>query len=116
MAKISARKLILCQLLCLHFKHKNNNIKRKTFWVQEIFMERHSKGEFHVLFKDMKLFHYEYFFKHIAQHLTVIFFFFYYYYFFNFFNFFIFKLGFTPCKAEQPQQSMGLQEKETQKG
>ena len=27
----------------------------------------------------------------------------------------IFKLGFTPCKAEQPLQGMELQEKETQK-
>ena len=26
-----------------------------------------------------------------------------------------FKLGFTPCKAEQPVQGMELQEKETQK-
>ena len=31
-------------------------------------------------------------------------------------SFFVFKkLGFTPCKAEQPQQGMELQEKETQK-
>ena len=29
--------------------------------------------------------------------------------------FFVFKLGFTPCKAEQPLQGMELQEKETQK-
>ena len=29
--------------LCLHFKHKNNDIKKKRFWVQQIFMERHSK-------------------------------------------------------------------------
>ena len=28
---------------------------------------------------------------------------------------YIFKLGFTPCKAEQPLQGMGLQEKEAQK-
>ena len=27
-----------------------------------------------------------------------------------------FKLGFTPCKAEQPLQGMVLQEKEAQKG
>ena len=30
-------------------------------------------------------------------------------------QFFFFKLGFTPCKAEQPLQGMELQEKETQK-
>ena len=29
--------------------------------------------------------------------------------------FFIFKLGFTPCIAEQPLQGMELQEKETEK-
>ena len=29
--------------------------------------------------------------------------------------FFFFKLGFTPCKAEQPLQGIELQEKETQK-
>ena len=46
--KISAGKLILCELLRLHFKRKNSN-KRKRFWVRQIFMERHSKGEFHVL-------------------------------------------------------------------
>ena len=28
---------------------------------------------------------------------------------------FFFKLGFTPCKAEQPFQGMELQEKEAQK-
>ena len=39
-------------------------------------MERHSKGEFHVLVKEMKLFGHEFSFKHIAQHfdfLTVMF-------------------------------------------
>ena len=33
---------------------------------------------------------------------------------FDFVNFFL-KLGFTPCKAEQPLQGMELQEKEAQK-
>ena len=47
--KISAGKLILCELFRLHFKRKNSNNKRKRFWVRQIFMERHSKGEFHVL-------------------------------------------------------------------
>ena len=31
------------------------------------------------------------------------------------FHFFLKKLEFTPCKAEQPLQGMELQEKETQK-
>ena len=30
-------------------------------------------------------------------------------------EFLFFKLGFTPCKAEQPLQSMELQEKEARK-
>ena len=32
-----------------------------------------------------------------------------------FFFYFFFKLGFTPCKVEQPLQGIELQEKETQK-
>ena len=31
-------------------------------------------------------------------------------------NFFLKKLGFTPCKAEQPIQGIELQEKEANKG
>ena len=31
-------------------------------------------------------------------------------------SFFFFKLGFTPCKAEQPLQGVELQEKEEEKG
>ena len=61
MAKISAGNYFVCIL-----NAKNNDIKRKRFWVQQIFMERHSKGEFHVLVKKMKLFDHEFFFKHIA--------------------------------------------------
>ena len=38
MAKISVRKLIICDLIRLHFNRKYSNI----------FMERHSKREFHV--------------------------------------------------------------------
>ena len=67
MAKISASKLVLCELLRLHFKRKNNNIERKRFWARQIFIERHSKGEFHVLVKELKLFDHEFFFKHIAS-------------------------------------------------
>ena len=69
MAKISARKLIFCKLLSLRFKCKNNNIKEKRFWLQQTFMERHSKGEFHVLVKELKVFAREFLFKYIAtQH------------------------------------------------
>ena len=63
MPKVPARKLILCELLRLNFKRKNN-IKMKRLWVWQFFMERHPKGEFHVLVKE--LFDHEFFFKHIA--------------------------------------------------
>ena len=65
MWKLSTRKPILCELLCLNFKRKNN-IKRKRLWVWQISTERHSEGEFHVLVKALKLFQHEFFFKHIA--------------------------------------------------
>ena len=58
MPKISARKRILCELLRLNFKLKNN-IKKKRLWVQDIFMDRHSKGEFHPLVKKLKLLDHE---------------------------------------------------------
>ena len=32
----------------------------------QIFMEKHSKGEFHVLVKELKLFDHKFFFKYIA--------------------------------------------------
>ena len=61
----------------MHFKCKNNDIKRKRFLGAGNFYGRHSKGEFHVLVNEMKLFDQEFFFKHIAtQHfnfLTVMF-------------------------------------------
>ena len=68
MVKILERKLILRKLLRLHYKYKN---KRKRLWVKEMFEERQSKGEFHVLVKELKLFDHEFFFKHIAtQHVN----------------------------------------------
>ena len=67
MAKISARKIILGELLRLYFECKNNNIKRKRFLVQQIFMETHLKGKFHVFVKELKLFDHEFFFKDIAN-------------------------------------------------
>ena len=67
MVKILERKLILRKLLRLHYKYRN---KRKRLWVKEMFEERKSKGEFHVLVKELKLFDHEFFFKHIAtQHV-----------------------------------------------
>ena len=41
-------------------------LRGKDFWVRQIFMERHSEGEFYVLVNEMKLFDHEFFFKHIT--------------------------------------------------
>ena len=65
MSTISARKLILCELLRLNFKH-NNNIKKKTLRVSQIFLDRYSKEEFHILVKELKPFDHKFFFSHIA--------------------------------------------------
>ena len=59
MPKISARNLIPWELLRWDFKRKNN-INKKRLWVWQIFMERHLKGEFHVLVKELKLFDHEF--------------------------------------------------------
>ena len=48
MAKMSARKLMLCELLRLHFG-RNNKIKKKIFWVRQRFVERHSKRELFII-------------------------------------------------------------------
>ena len=63
MAKILAKKRILCELFCSHFICKSNNINGKILWVRQIFMERHLKEEFHVLIKELKLFGRELFFQ-----------------------------------------------------
>ena len=52
------------------FKWKNN-VKSKRLWVQQIFMERYSKGEFHVLVKKLKLFDHEFFLKHILHDVLI---------------------------------------------
>ena len=65
MPKISRRKPILFELLYLNLKRKNN-IKNKILWVWQVFMGRHSKENFHLLVKELKLFYYEFFFKQIA--------------------------------------------------
>ena len=59
------------KLLRLQFKRKNNNLRRKRFWVRKIFMERQSKGEIHVLVKELKLFDHELILKHIAISILI---------------------------------------------
>ena len=66
MPKISARKLILCELLHLYLNAKIIILTEKDFACGTFLWKRHSKGKFHVLFKELKLFDYEFFFKHIA--------------------------------------------------
>ena len=60
---ITAWQLILSELYRLHFKRRNNSIERKRFWMRQFFMERHSKGELHVLVNELKVFNHEFFFK-----------------------------------------------------
>ena len=63
MAKISVRKQILCELLRLYFKRKNNNIKRKNLGYGKFVSKATWK-------ESSMLFDHEFFFKHIAtQHL-----------------------------------------------
>lgn len=69
MAKISARKLILCVLLRLHFRRKNNDTTRKRFWARQICMERHLKREFRVLVKELKVFDLKFFIKEFRMAL-----------------------------------------------
>ena len=78
-------------------------------------MERHLKGEFHVLFKDMKWFHYEYFFKHIAQHLTVIFFFFIIITFFIFFIFLFLNWDLLHARLNSHNKAWGYKKKKHKK-
>ena len=66
MPKISTRKLTICELHCLNFKHKNN-IKRKRLGCGK-FLWKETQKEFHVLIKELKLFDHKYLFKHIATH------------------------------------------------
>ena len=48
-------------------------LREKDFWVRQIFMERQSKGQFHVLFNEMKLFNHEFFFKHfVTRHFDFL--------------------------------------------
>ena len=61
-AKNFGKKFFQQDILYLNFKHKNN-IMTKTFWVLQIFMERHLKEEFHVLVKELKLLDLKFFFK-----------------------------------------------------
>ena len=60
MAKVSARKLQLCELR-LHFKRKNNNVYRKSFLMPQVPIEGNSKGESHIFDKDLRLFDHEFF-------------------------------------------------------
>ena len=46
MGKNSATKLIFCEVLGLHFKRKNNNIKRKRFWLRQFLWKDIRKESF----------------------------------------------------------------------
>ena len=68
MAKNSARKLILWELLRLLLNVKTIVLSEKDFSVRQKFMERNLKREFYVLVKELKLFDHEFFFKQF--HMT----------------------------------------------
>ena len=53
-------------MLRLHFKRSNNNLKRKWFWVRQIFTERYLKEAFMIWLRNWNYFDHEFFFKHIA--------------------------------------------------
>ena len=58
-------KLTRKQKLALLILRRRQAKKRKSpeFWVRKIFQERSTKGEFHLLVKDMELFDHELFFS-----------------------------------------------------
>ena len=41
----------------------SRNRIRKKIWIRQIFQQRETKGEFHILVKDLRLFDKEYFFR-----------------------------------------------------
>ena len=41
----------------------SRNRIRKKIWIRQIFRQRETKGEFHILVKDLRLFDKEYFFR-----------------------------------------------------
>ena len=45
----------------------NRNRIRKKIWVRQIFQERDTKGEFHMMVKDLRLFDKEYFFRNFRM-------------------------------------------------
>ena len=56
------RKLLILLLLRRRTKRRQQKYK-KNFWVRKIFQERTSKGEYHLLVQDLKLFDHLYFFQ-----------------------------------------------------
>ena len=57
------KRLLLLILLRRRLNRHGNARKSKRWWIRKIFTERQSKGEFHVLIKEMHLFDHEYFHK-----------------------------------------------------
>ena len=61
--QLTKRRIVLLSLLHLHEKRKRRlreeEEKKRRFWVRRIFAERKSKGEFHLLVKDLTFFDHE---------------------------------------------------------
>ena len=67
MAQVNKKTLLLLQLkMCLLLKMKKKRAKPR-FWVRKLFQERLTKGAFHVLVQDMRLFDREFFFRYLRM-------------------------------------------------
>ena len=70
--KINRRQALLLVLARHRIKKRKEALekKKRRFWVRRIFEERKTKGEFHTLVADMKLFDHEYFQKQFRMSPT----------------------------------------------
>ena len=53
------KKILILKLM--HIKQKQSEKNKKRFWVRKIYTERLQKGEFHLLFHDLRLHDQEFF-------------------------------------------------------
>ena len=63
MANVLTRKEIIMLLILWRRIKKRRMKNKKRFWVREILKERNTKGEYHLLIKELKLYDHEFFYK-----------------------------------------------------
>ena len=61
------KKVLLLLILKKKLEKERKKKITRRYWVRKIFQERKTKGEFHLLIKDLKLFDNEYFFKYFRM-------------------------------------------------